>query len=80
MLVVDVNNVEAYYPFMAFSDLACHLDKEACDQEPSPLAGKSYKVVLVPCRALKCVPTATFSGVNISENPGCHLLQQVSSQ
>ena len=50
-------------------------DREAC-----PSAGKNTRVVLVPCRAWKCVPTAISGGVDISEVPGCHLLQQVSSQ
>ena len=30
--------------------------------------------------ARKYVPTATSSGMDISEVPGCHLLQQMSSQ
>ena len=50
------------------------------DQEASPSAGKNTGVVLVPCRAWKCVPTAISGGVDISEVPGCHLLQQMSSQ
>ena len=44
------------------------------NQEASPSAGKNTGIVLVPCRAWKCVPTA------ISEVPGCHLLWQMSSQ
>ena len=36
--------------------------------------------ILVPCCKWKCVPTAIFGGVDISEVPGCHLLQQMSSQ
>ena len=50
------------------------------DQEASPSAGKNTGIVLVPCRAWKCLPTATSGGVYISEVPGCHLLQQMSSQ
>ena len=34
----------------------------------------------MPCRALKCVPTAISSGVVISEVSGCHLLRQISSK
>ena len=49
-------------------------------QEASPLAGKNTGVVLVPCHAWKSVPTAIYGGVYISEVPGCHLLQQMSSQ
>ena len=45
-----------------------------------PSAGKNTGVVLVLCRALKCVPTATSSGVDTSEVPGCKLLRQISSQ
>ena len=50
-------------------------DREAC-----PSAGKNTRVVLVPFRAWKCVPTAISGVVDISEVPGCHLLQQMSSQ
>ena len=34
----------------------------------------------MPCRAWKCVPTAIFGVVDISEVPGCHLLRQMRSQ
>ena len=44
------------------------------NQEVFPSAGKNTGVVLVLCRALKCVPTATSSGVDTSEVPGCKLL------
>ena len=37
------------------------------DQEASPVAGKSTGVVLVPCRAWKCVPTSISDVVDISE-------------
>ena len=50
------------------------------DQEGPPSAGKNTDIVLVPCHAWKYVPTAISSGVNISEVPGCYLLQQMSSQ
>ena len=50
------------------------------EQEASPSAGKNTRIVLVPCCAWKCVPTAIYSGVDIFEIPGCHLLQQISSQ
>ena len=49
------------------------------DQEASPSAGKNNGVVLVPCSHME-VSTAISGGVNISEAPGCHLLQQMSSQ
>ena len=49
-------------------------DREAC-----PSASENTRVVLVPCRAWKCVPTAISGGVDISEVTGCHLLQQMSS-
>ena len=48
------------------------------DKETS--AGKNTGVVSVPCRTWKCVPTAVFGGVDIYVAPGCHLLQQMSSQ
>ena len=50
------------------------------DQETSPSASKNTRIVLVPCREWKCVPTAISGGVDISEVPGCHLLRQMSSQ
>ena len=50
------------------------------DQEASSSAGKNIRVVLVLCRAWKCVSTAISSGVDISEVPGRHLLQQMSYQ
>ena len=50
------------------------------DQEASPSAGKNTWIVLVSCRAWKCVPIAISGGVDISEIPGCHLLRQMSSQ
>ena len=98
MWVVVVINIDAY-PFLAISDLTCHLvdtgigvsccivspdSKEtkvgSNNQGTSPTAGKNTGVVLVPCCTWKCGPTAIFSGVNISEIPGCHLLRQMSSQ
>ena len=51
------------------------------NQEASPSAGKNTGLVLMPCRAGKCVPTAISSGVlDISKVPGCHLILQTSSQ
>ena len=50
------------------------------DQQSSPSAGKNTGVVLVQCCAWKCVSTAISGGVDISEVPGCYLLQQMSSQ
>ena len=35
---------------------------------------KNTGVVLVPCRAWKCVPTVISGGMNISKIPGCYLL------
>ena len=73
MNVVTVINVDAY-PFLAFSDLTCHLEDremfsgcivprdsnktelENNDQQASPSAGKNIGVVLMSCRAWKCVP------------------------
>ena len=50
------------------------------NQEPSSSAGKSTRVVLVPCCTWKCVLKAISSGVDISKERGCHLLRQMSSQ
>ena len=44
------------------------------NQEASPSAGKYTGVFLVPCHTWECVPIAIFSGVDISEVSGCHLL------
>ena len=40
------------------------------DQEASPSAGKYAGVVLVPCCAWKCVPTAISVGVDIPRSLG----------
>ena len=39
------------------------------DQEASPSAGENTRVVLVPCHAWKCVPTAISGGVDIFQGP-----------
>ena len=44
------------------------------NQEASLSAGKNAGIVLVPCCAWKCVPTAISGGVDISKVPGFHLL------
>ena len=50
------------------------------NQEASPSAGENTGIVLVPFQAWKCVSTAISVAVDISEVPGCHLSQQMSSQ
>ena len=50
------------------------------NQEASPSASKNTRIVVVPCCTWKCVPIPISSGVDISKVPGCHLLQQMSSQ
>ena len=50
------------------------------DRAASRSAGNITRIVLVPCRAWKCVPTTISGSVDISEVPGCHLLRQMSSQ
>ena len=50
------------------------------NQEASPSVGKNTGVVLVPCCAWKCVPTANSDGVDISEVPVCHFLGQLNYQ
>ena len=42
--------------------------------------GENTVVVLVPYCPWKCVPTAISGGADISKDPECHLLQQISSQ
>ena len=46
---------------------------ESSNQEASSSAGKNTGVVLVPCCAWKCVPTAISGGVDVSEFPVWHL-------
>ena len=48
------------------------------NQEASPSEGKNTGVVLVPCHAWKCDPTAISGVIYIFEVPKCHFLQQVS--
>ena len=45
------------------------------NEEVSPSAGKNTGLILLPCRAWKCVPTAICSGVDIHMVLGSHLLQ-----
>ena len=56
------------------------IELRCSNQEGSPSAGKNMRIVLVPCCAWTCVPTVSFGGVDISEVPGFHLLQKMSSQ
>ena len=44
------------------------------DQDASPLAGKNTRVVLVPCHACKCVPTAISGGVDVCKVPGVSIV------
>ena len=51
------------------------------DQEASPSAGENTGKVLVSCLRMEVCPFISISGVvDICEVPGCHLLQQMSSQ
>ena len=50
------------------------------NQEASLSASKNTGIVLMPCCAWQCLPTAISGGVDISEISGCHLLRQMSSQ
>ena len=56
------------------------MEVEVQNQQVFPSAGKKTEIVLVPCHTWKYVSTATSGGIDISEVPGCHLLQQMSSQ
>ena len=56
------------------------MEVEVQNQEVFPLAGKNTEIVLVPCPTWKCVSTTISGGIDISEVPGCHLLQHMSSQ
>ena len=71
--MVAVISVDAY-PFLAFSDLTCHLEDmgigvSGCtvqtklrksDQEASPSAGENTGVVLVPCLRMEVHPYSYF--------------------
>ena len=50
------------------------------NQEATTSTGKNTGIVLVSCRAWKCVLTDISFGGDIFEVPGCHLLRQRSSQ
>ena len=50
------------------------------NKDASPLAGKNIGIIFVPFCTWKCILTAISGGVDISEVPGCHFLQQMSSQ
>ena len=47
------------------------------NQEALPSTGKNTGIVLVPCHSWECVPTAISGGLDISQVPRCHLLQQM---
>ena len=53
---------------------------KSSDSEASPSVDKNSRVVLVPCSCMEVHPCRYFWGVDISEIPGCHLLQQMSCQ
>ena len=48
------------------------IQRGSSDQEASPTAGKNTGVVLVPCCACKCIPTAISGGVDISKVSWCY--------
>ena len=51
------------------------------NQNTSSSGGKNTGIVLVSYYCVwKCVTTAIYGGVDISEVSGCHLLYQMSSQ
>ena len=58
--------------FIVLSD-SKEFELESSNQEASSSAGKNTGVVLVPCCAWKCVPTAISGGVDVSEFPVWHL-------
>ena len=57
-----------------------NLEVEVQNQEVFLSAGKNTEIDLVPCPTWKCGCTVISGGIDISEVPGCHLLQQMSSQ
>ena len=56
------------------------MEVEVQSQEFFPSAGENTEIVLLPFPTWKYVSTAISGGIDISEVPGCHLLQQMSSQ
>ena len=47
------------------------------DQEAFPSAGKNTVIVLAPCHAWKCVPTALSGSIGISNVFGCQFLHKI---
>ena len=58
--------------------IAIKLDSN--NQEASPSAGKNTGVVLVPFSRMQVRPYKFFGSVDLSEDPGSHLLRRMSSQ
>ena len=58
--------------------IAIKLDSN--NQEASPSAGKNTGVVLVPFSRMEVRPYNFFGSVDLSEDPGSHLLRRMSSQ
>ena len=56
-----------------FSLALCHL-------RASRSAHKNIRIILEPCPAWKCVPTAISGYVDITEVPGCHYVRWVLSE
>ena len=78
--MVAVISVDTY-PFLAFSDLTCHLEDTGIGVFWLHCAVRRSNLEVATKRLLhQCIPTAVSGGVDISEVPGCHLLQQMSSQ
>ena len=54
---------------------------DCSNHKASQWAGKKNTgLILVSCRAWKCVPQAISGGADLFEVPECHLLGQMSSQ
>ena len=84
--MIAVNSIDTY-SFLAFSDLACHLEDtgigiswlhslekelQSNDQEAPPSPDKHTGLVLEQCHAWRCIPIINSSDVDIPEVPGCH--------
>ena len=69
------------YPFLAFSDLTCHLEDTEIGASGCTVPPDVRILNLeVATKLLLHQQVKILSGVDISEVPGCHLLQQMSFQ
>ena len=72
-ILVLFRHIQPYYGI--FSTQCNSYIFRSSNKGTSSSAHKNTRVLLVPCCTWKWVPTAISGGMNISEDPRCHLLQ-----